>query len=535
MNNGPGEVVFLPHKQKVPVEKGASLIEAVRMAGLVLEAPCNGRGTCGKCRLKATGSLSSPGEKEIEHLGPLVEEGVRLACQTKIFGSAQVELTESEETFLTVEEGQNKTLNFNPLNIRKCCGIALDIGTTSIVAELINLESGETLGISSCLNPQTALGGDVLTRISYAINQADGARILQSEVVKGINRLINNLCCLGGITHEEIFEVVVAANTTMLHLLLGVDPRSLAIAPYRAVFTHQLEVSPGAVGVKIAPGGVLTLLPSASAFVGADIIAGLLATGFYRYREPSLFIDIGTNGEIVALKDDLLVGTSSAAGPALEGMNISCGCRAEKGAIERANISTDGTININTIGHTAPIGLCGSGLIDLVAELVRVGLIEPSGRLVNKENLPPGLANRLIKHQGQPAFLVSESRDVVLTQKDIRQVQLAKGAIATGIELLLKELDISYGEVQRVLVAGAFGYHLRPSSLTSIGLLPFELKEKIIFVGNTAKEGARTVLVNKDTASELHQICQRLKIKELSFLPEFQDSFVQQLAFVSML
>lgn len=594
------EVIFEPEGRTVLVREGTSLLQAARLAGLRVEAPCDGHSKCGKCRLRAGGYLNAPEEKELEQLGALLDEGIRLACQTKVLGPVSVELLDSkEETFGTVIEGQSTELKVNPLTRRvvlqpyageegemslweslslehstqisqerlpillqalsqghpvetkyieailrkdnlldlryrpgqECLGIALDIGTTSIVAELADLESGKTLVKHSCLNPQTAFGGDVLTRISYATNQADGVRTLQAEVVKGINKLIDSLCREQKVSSEEIYEIVVAANTTMLHLLLGVNPRSLAVAPYRPVFTQQLEVSPGFLGIGIAAGGVVTLLPSASAFVGADIIAGLLAIGFHHCRKPALFIDIGTNGEIVAIKDGLLAGTSSAAGPALEGMNISCGCRAENGAIEAVVFSEEGKVSLKTIGNAIPVGLCGSGLIDLVAELVRTGVIEPGGRFVKKECLPVALADRLVEFQGQRAFLVSEEGQVFLTQKDIRQVQLAKGAISTGIVLLLKELNLSYGEIEQVLVAGAFGYHLKPASLTAVGLLPAELQDKIIFVGNTAKEGAKAVLLNKDTVQEVHAISKMIKIKELSFQPEFQEYFVQQLLF----
>lgn len=594
------DVIFLPEGEKVMVQEGTSLLQAARVAGLRLEAPCGGHSKCGKCRLKASGNLNLPGEKEIEQLGARAGAGIRLACQAKVFGPARVELPEdNDDTFGTVVKGKSSELKVNPLTRRivlqtsaavnrgstlweelrlgcvkhtspellpgvmrnlakkppgkqnyaeavvregslldlrfspehKCLGIALDIGTTSIVAELADLESGESLGTRSCLNPQAAFGGDVLTRISYATNQPGGLQTLQAEVVKGINKLIASLCTDSDYSCENIYEIVVAANTTMLHLLLGVNPHTLAIAPYKPVFTQKVEASPGSLGIGIAPSGVVTLLPSASAFVGADIIAGLLVTGFHHNLEPALFIDIGTNGEIVASKDGYLAGTSSAAGPALEGMNISCGCRAETGAIEEVVISEESYLKIRTIGNAPPIGLCGSGLIDLVAELLRNRVIEPGGRFAGNRSLPPLLADRLVEFQGQRAFLISEEGQVHLTQKDIRQVQLAKGAIATGIALLLKELALSYGEIRRVLIAGAFGYHLKPASLTAIGLLPPEMHDKVIFVGNTAKEGARAVLLNRDTAEEVEVVCRRIEVKELSFHPEFQSYFVQQLAF----
>ena len=281
----------------------------------------------------------------------------------------------------------------------------------------------------------------------------------------------------------------------------------------------------------LAPRGVVTLLPSATAFVGADIVAGLLAMNLHHYNKTALFIDIGTNGEIVLCKNGRMVGTSSAAGPALEGMNITCGCRAEKGAIEAVTITDEGMIRLEVIGDRPPIGICGSGLIDLISELVRVGVIKESGRFESKEKLTPTLASRLIDSNGQQVFSLTEGGSVYLSQKDIRQVQLAKGAIAAAISLLLNQLTIEYNEIDEVLIAGAFGFHLKPSSLTGIGLLPLVYEEKIRFIGNTAKEGAKVVLLNQDAAFEILQIGEKIEIIELSLTPEFQEYFVGSLSF----
>lgn len=583
--------------------EGSTLLGAARDAGLGLEAPCGGKGICGKCRVRACGNISPPRSEELEHLGDLVSKGVRLACQARVFGPATVDFLENGTGTIRIVEGgeklrpdlkpftrrvillggalmeaggdislwgrlkaegleaafpettreilcglareslaaipsyveaivrENRLLALRYTPGKRCLGIALDIGTTTVVAELVDLETGETLGVRSCLNPQTVFGGDVLTRISYGINNADGSGILQAELVRGINELIGALCRTGGVGDEEIFEMAVAGNTTMLHLLLGVDARSLARSPYHPVFTHQLHVSPGSIGIRMASSGVVTTLPAASAFVGADILAGLLACGFQNYSEPSLFIDIGTNGEIVALKNGLLLGASSAAGPALEGMNISRGCRAEDGAVQGVTISQGGTLHLDVIGNTSPRGLCGSGLIDLIAELLRAGAIEPNGQLAAKGRLQNPLDERFVEIAGRRAFVIARKEDLFLTQKDIRQVQLAKGAIATGIALLLNDLGLEYTDLERVLVAGAFGAHLRPSSLAAIGLFPRDLAGKVTFVGNTAKEGARMVLVNSDCNLEIHSIGGKLTIKELSNLPDFQDCFVKNLGF----
>jgi uncharacterized 2Fe-2S/4Fe-4S cluster protein (DUF4445 family) len=594
------EIIFLESGRQVSVADGTSLLQASRLVQLPVEAPCDGRGICGKCRIKATGVLNSPSQAEIQQLGNAVEAGVRLACQAKAYGSVQVEpLLNRRETFLTVERGQVVKRSFNPatqrvsldllenmddkttiydgliekkmhhiqsehlpsilqglatayntglyyveaivrhdvmLDLRfvpgqRCLGIALDIGTTSLVAELIDLTTGESLGTHSCLNPQTVFGGDVLTRISYTVQHTDGTCKLQEKIVGGINGMIGALVESCGATYAEVYELVVAGNTTMLHLLLGIQPRSLAVAPYRPVFTHQIEVSPAVLGLRLADHGVVTILPSAAAFVGADIVAGLLAIDFHCSPVAALFIDIGTNGEIVVCKDGMLVGTSAAAGPALEGMNITCGCRAERGAIAGVSIDEDGTVGLQVIGDLAPIGICGSGLVDLAAELVRVGVIEENGRFAPKHKLIEPLAARLTEVNGQRAFLVSETGSVFLTQKDVRQVQLAKGAIAAAIALLLKEVGLPHTDIDQVLVAGAFGYHLKPASLVGIGLLPSTYENKIHFVGNTAKEGAKAVLCNQEAAVEMAEISRRIQINELSLQPEFQDYFVQSLSF----
>ncbi|WP_371379520.1 ASKHA domain-containing protein [Sporomusa aerivorans] len=589
------EITVSPGGRTVIAAEGATLLQAARTAGLALEAPCDGRGTCGKCQVKAAGALSVPNETERKWLEQQQTQGLRLACQAKILGPAEVELPGGQQDgFITVAAGQGiewpldppvyklvsgrfgsqedqrdlamgfspqfpdnyaallkelavnykqgithmeavvnngKLLDWHYQPGRTCYGVALDIGTTSVVAELFNLASGCSLGVRSCLNPQTEFGGDVLTRIAFAGKLAEGTLLLQEKIIAGINRLLEQLIAARQLDSRDIYHMVVAGNTTMQHLLLGIAPHSLACAPYRPVFLQQVEVSAAKLGLAMSPRGVVTVLPSAAAFVGADIVAGLLAAGLSHCPDTALFIDIGTNGEIVVCKDGELVGTSSAAGPALEGMNITCGCRAEPGAIEGAAISGDGTVKLKVIGGGQPTGICGSGLIDLIVELVRHGVITASGRFANPEKLTPQLASRLVTMDGKPCFSLSEDGRVFLTQKDVRQVQLAKGAIRAAIDLLLKEIHVEFSEIHEILVAGAFGFHLQPASLAGIGLLPAACQSKIRFVGNTAKEGARAVLLNRRAGAEVEQIGQDLKIIELSLQPEFQDYFVRALAF----
>lgn len=589
------KITFFPKGPSITVTEGTTLLQAARAAGLIIETPCDGRGTCGKCKVKAFGDLSDPTELENQQFGDLLAAGVRLACQTKISGPAQVEiLSNNSDSFITLANGQSDQWPFDPSvhkiinnmldteysqgtcgngieplfpenyvgmlqelaakheqgihykeavvkdgelldwhyqSGRPYYGIALDIGTTSVVAELFDLSSGESIGVTSCLNPQTEFGGDVLTRISFASQHTDGTQQLQKKIVEGINILIDQLVTPKQLHSEDIYEVVVAGNTTMQHLLLGVSPRSLAHAPYQPIFIKQVAVNPTKLGLNTSRRGVVTVLPSAAAFVGADIVAGLLAVGLHHYPKTALFIDIGTNGEIVVCKDRVLVATSSAAGPALEGMNITCGCRAENGAIEAFSISSDGTVSLNVIGDSLPKGVCGSGLIDLVSELVRCGVIMQNGRFAKTENLPFPLASRMKDINGQQVFLISNDGHVFLSQKDIRQVQLAKGAITAAIDLLLKEINVGFEDIDDVLVAGAFGFHLKPTSLVGIGLLPRSCENKIRFVGNTAKEGAKAILLNRKASLEVGKIGQNINILELSLHPDFQDCFVRALAF----
>ena len=581
------EIRFGPTGRKHLAAAGISLLAAMRSAGLYIEAPCDGKGTCGKCRVKASGLLSAPDHQEEVHLGAELAEGFRLACKAQVEGDVQAQLPAGTDTFVALDYGEadgftvcppvrlfdigfadgcrpffaenfpellrdtaeffrgdpvghqvivkrDKVLDWQVQAERRICGVALDIGTTGVVAELFDLADGASLGTASALNPQTEFGGDVLTRIAFADQAERGIELLRQKIVDCINRLLAELTSQDGCQLGDIYEIVAAGNTTMLHLLLGISPGSLALAPYRPVFTEQLELRPEEVKLTISPRGVVTLLPSASAFVGADITAGLLALGLHRRKQTALFIDIGTNGEIVVVKDGRMVGTSSAAGPALEGMNISCGCRAAVGAIESVAIEADGQVDVRVIGGGQPTGICGSGLIDLVAELVRCGVVEPSGRFARPERLTPGLAARVFLKDNKPAFSLVQDGSVYLTQKDVRQVQLAKGAITAAAVLLLQEAGIGFAELEEVLVAGAFGFHLRSASLVGIGLLPPECEAKIKFVGNTAKAGARAVLLNQQAGRDIVEIAKDLQIRELSLLGEFQDAYVRNLAFPAL-
>lgn len=571
-------VKFIKEDINIEVEKGTTLLDAIRKAKLEIETPCNGLGSCGRCKVIARGQLSQSENEEIRFIDE--SKGERLSCMALVIGEVEVELIESEKLLKTVNKGysidvsvdspiKNKRLpqinnqspkpyldylayDFNSvelyrkiinieennpeeiwgvvfedrlLDISNCekqiLGVAIDIGTTGISYYLIDLSNGKILEKSSSLNPQTQYGGDVLTRITYCMEDPLGAIKLQELIVEEINNSIKNL--VGSLySIGDIYHVAVSANTTMLHLLFGINPRSLAKAPYRAVFLSPKDNKARDIAMEVNREAILTIIPAVSSYVGGDIVSGIMASDFQNNKE-AIFIDIGTNGELVALKDGKIISTSTAAGPALEGMNIECGCRAQRGAIETFDIDEEYNIHYTTIGGEKAIGICGSGLIDIAGAMVKRNILMKSGRW--NKNLDTKVADRLVDKR----FYITD--DVFISQKDIRQIQLAKGAIATGVILMLKEIGLTIEEISKVYIAGAFGYHVNPDNIKTIGLIPNGFSGEISFLGNTSLEGARLVLINKKCLEKVYDIKEEMKVLELSLREDFQDVFVSQLNF----
>jgi len=322
---------------------------------------------------------------------------------------------------------------------------------------------------------------------------------------------------------SSIYRMTLSGNTTMLHFVTGHDTASIARAPYTPVFIERMDIPAHELGISIHRNGIVTLLPSASGYVGADILAGVVATAFDEKEHSALFIDIGTNGEIVAHNGVKLAATSTAAGPALEGMNISCGCRAEAGAIDSFRIDEDFNLHWTTIGDHPPKGICGSGLIDLMACMVQKEIVLPGGKL------NPHVDERIFGRIQDKKFRITDA--ISLSQKDIRQIQLAKGAIAAGISMVLEQIDISIEDVQEAVIAGSFGYHINPDSLLEIGLIPKGFRGRIAFVGNASVEGARMALLNKVALERMESLQKSISILELSTSGQFQDYFVKALGF----
>ncbi|MFT3828136.1 MAG: ASKHA domain-containing protein [Opitutaceae bacterium] len=546
--------------QNVSIEVPArrSLLTAIKHAGLRFDLPCDGAGTCGKCRVKLPAvSRAAAVESAHDKLTQADRDaGWALACQTFVHGDVHVEVPlKKDEGLKILRDGQTVAVeiepwfekSFDPVSHRTAVlaggmivasesgdttaalyGAAIDIGTTTMVVALVDLRDGRELAHASALNPQARHAQDVLSRIKLG-SKPEGLRALHTEVIDELNRLLAEAATEAQVPRERIYEAVFSGNTTMLHLATGTDPASLGKYPYIPQLRGGDSVPAAAIGLELAPGGQVYLPPVMSAYVGADITSGLLATDLAAQKGVTLFVDIGTNGEMVLAADGKLVATSTAAGPAFEGMNIACGMRAGRGAIEFVSLAGD-AVELRTIGETTPTGICGSGLLDAVAEFAAHGAVDKNGRFRTNGSAPDRpWKDRLGSLDGKPVFRLTEA--VHLSQKDIRQVQLAKAAVRTGIEFLLAAVGRTAAQVDRVLIAGSFGFHLRTASLIHLGLLPREFADRVEFVGNTSKTGARAFLLNRHTREHLRRTVADVQVLELANDASFQRTFVDALAF----
>lgn len=553
-------VKFIPGGVSIEIEEGTTILDAARRAGIIIESPCNGTGKCGKCKVRlARDTLQSvipcggPGPKDDG-------EGLVLACSTGVKGEISVELVQDsqKESLKILSHGKGFAASHDPrfkkvYSLREdatkvyagcsllCTengntegsnyGIVVDIGTTTLVLSLVDLNSGKEIAATSALNPQSLHAQDVLSRITLA-SREEGLETLHREFVGETNRMIKTVLAQTGVKKENIYEAVYSGNTCMLHLATKTNPASLGKFPYDPAISGNELLSAGAHRLHISPLGSIYLPPIISGFVGADITSGVLATRLHEQKGATLFVDIGTNGEMVLAVEGKLTASSTAAGPAFEGMNITFGMRAGNGAMERFEVHGNGTLSMATIGDGALTGICGSGLIDLIGELVAGGAIQPSGRLadpVRSNGISPILKERLRKKDGKQVFFLTP--EVYLSQKDVRQVQLAKGAIRTGIEFLLSQAGMDAGKVDRVLIAGSFGYHLREQSLINIGLLPAEFSGKIDFVGNTSKSGGHVFLTSQGYRDKMKRITADVDVLELANYKDFDRVFMRNMGF----
>lgn len=415
---------------------------------------------------------------------------------------------------------------------RGCLGLAVDIGTITVVAYLYDLRTGRRLGVASTVNPQSVHGADVISRMQKA-SSPDGLALLQYEMVSGIGDLAQQACAQGGSSLTDIMEVVVAGNTCMCHLLLGVSPTNIAATPFNPAFTEATTVLASEVGFTFHPRARVAVLPCVAGYVGADVVAGLVATKTYEAEAPTLYVDIGTNGEVVLVHNGHLWGCATAAGPAFEGGQIECGMRAAEGAIDRVFVNEE--LALTTLGGKEPIGICGSGLIDAVAALLQVGVVDDAGRFLPEEAPGSPLADRVESEDGVARLVLSPAsagqRQVYVSQRDVRQLQLAKAAVAAGAQVLLEEAGLAPEDLSRVVMAGAFGSFLDKRSALRVGLLPRVPLERIISVGNAAGSGASLALLSVAARAEAAHVAESVAYVELSSDARFISHFVEEMAF----
>jgi uncharacterized 2Fe-2S/4Fe-4S cluster protein (DUF4445 family) len=476
---------------------GHSLLDILRKEKCKVYTPCGGKGTCGKCivKIKDEGDVIAckyfP-DKDIEVILPGEDEANILVHQT--------EYLEDLPFIVTTAENQGTS----PY------GVAIDIGTTTVVLYFLNLLTGQIEKISSFLNPQKLYGGDVISRINYCQENKGGLAELQKSIIDAINFELDSFCQKKNSVNEDFEKVIIVGNTTMLHLLLGVDPVSIALAPFKPAFVEKQVRIGRAAGLNINEKAEVITLPCISAFVGADILAGLAALKVP--QKNYLFLDIGTNGEIALIKGKKIFTCATAAGPAFEGANISCGMGAVTGAI--SVFSNPGRFQV--IGNTEPRGLCGSGIVDLVAWLLDEELIDETGLL-------------------KEPFLIGPQKNIKIVQQDIREIQLAKSAIYSGVKILMNVAGLNFSDIDALYLAGGFGNYINIKSAIRIGLLPFELKDKIFTVGNSAGIGALQYLKSNDFIVKTVEILKNASYIELSDIDEFTMEFAMNMDFMRTL
>lgn len=525
-------VTFEPDGKTISAHAGTTVLEAAGHAGIILNTVCGGGGTCKKCTVT------------IEPKGTEV-----LACEYIIEKDLTVTIPAAARFFQSkiLAHGIDATddivpdvfkLYQNADNGDRILGIAVDLGTTTIVSKLIDMTDGRVLAVKSALNPQTRYGDDVVTRIAFA--EADNnLAILQNSVIKCINALTEEICKQAQVDIDNIYELCLVGNTTMSHIFIGLPISSLGQAPYKPYSVDSYSIKAAESDIKINPAGRIYTVDNIAGFVGSDITAVGLATDIDSADEVTLIVDIGTNGELIMGTRDKLYSASCAAGPALEGARISCGSRAGSGAIEAVVINQD-DIDIDVIGGSPEKSICGSGLIDAAAVMLELGIIDNTGRFVEKDKLkqklPQAIIARITEKDGQPAFILSKNPDqsenkIALTQRDIRQLQLAKAAIRTGIQLLQNKIGVEDKGIKKIMLAGAFGNYIKRESALRIGLLPKVDIDRIIFVGNAASSGAQIILLSQIARTNAAKLARKIEYVEIAHDPGFSDAYADSMFF----
>ncbi|MDD6024662.1 MAG: ASKHA domain-containing protein [Oscillospiraceae bacterium] len=487
------------------VASGTTLLELLRLEGYSVPAPCGGNGTCGKCLV----SVETAGERHI----------VR-ACSTTLRGDCRIILPQDNE--ITETAGSvSKACGCGPL------GVAVDLGTTTVAAELVELETGTVIASTAARNVQAPYGADVISRIQYIMTHPDGLSTLSGIIREQVTAMAETLCETAGANFPQLQEISIAGNTIMQHIYAELDPSPIATYPFPPKTLFDGEAS-SRIKDLVPP---VRFCPCVSGYVGGDIVAGLYAAGFHEKTGNHLFLDIGTNGEMALLSQERLLACSVASGPAFEGAEISCGMLYGKGAIHR--VSHQGSmLKLQVAGGCTPRGLCGSGLIDLLAALLELGVVDETGRLLPPDEASAVFGAVLEEDENENGILyLSTDRQVFFSQADVRKLQLAKAALAAGIEILLTQAGISPEQLDTLSIAGAFGSSLMPESAMKIGMIPEIPTEKLRVLGNTALEGARLAMTSQEAEAAMLELQKRCQYLELSGNAAFSDAFVDHMSF----
>lgn len=592
-----------PQEQELISPVGITLMEALKLHGVFVDAPCGGNGTCGKCRVFLRGAVSAPDDDERRLLGNSLGDGVRLACRAKLLGDCQVRLLGNENQHMGIcQEGASAPFPLNPavhtvtvslaaptlaapitkedalrdalsqqgismsplsLNVltelsglpcevplrvllhggsvltaavqtqepRSSLGMAVDIGTTTVVAYFYRLSDGKRLEVLSALNPQRSFGADVISRIQACMQERDNLIRMRDTLLAELNGMITRFCSSQGCGPEQLSCASLCGNTTMLHLLCGLIPDGIAAAPFAGASLFGTWVPARELGLHLLPQAPVYLAPSISSYVGADITAGLLSCGILDKTAPTLFLDVGTNGEMALFSDGSLTACSTAAGPAFEGAHIQCGTGSVPGAVCQVTLDREkGAILCATIENKPPVGICGSGLIDALAVLLECGAVDETGRLCDADELEEDWVAQYLDEDEQ-CFYLDRDAGVYLTAQDIREIQLAKAAIAAGISTMLQKRGLDVEQVDEICLAGGFGTHIHPQSACRIGLLPPSCAQKVTVSGNAAGMGAVRALLSRQAPQELEDLVRRTHYLELSGDPIFQEEYIEQMMF----
>lgn len=498
------------NKIKITTEDGVIYASSGDILSEVIggEKPCGGHGKCGKCKFFVSGAVSEISDSERALLTPCeIEDGLRLSCMTRVYGDCSVRLCGGADSLRILTDASLPEIEIKPTFLKY--GVAVDIGTTTVAARLYDV-SGKLLSEKACINPQSALGADVITRIEAA--EKGEAKKLRALILDALSQLVLDLAEEAEISADDIDCATVTGNTVMLSLLCGENVSPLARAPFEAKRLFGETVSAGELGLKaLNEQARIILSPCISAFVGADTVCAILATKLTE-KDGSVLVDIGTNGEMAVWRNGKLTACSTAAGPAFEGVGISMGMRGAVGAVDKVYLA-DGRVQAHTIGDIAPVGICGSGLIDAAACMLETGAMDEDGFI--DEN-----------------FAVSG--EVGINQSDVRMLQLAKSAICAGIATLLLEGGSAQGFDGSFYIAGGFGNYLNIENAARIGLIPRVVAEKAVSVGNAALGGASMILLNADMAEEAKKTAREAEVLDLTGSREFADRYVSSMSFCEL-